>query len=42
MSAPLSKKSVSTPARPSTRLQMLLVMMRQQQQTYGRNDRLAG
>jgi hypothetical protein len=24
------------PARPSTRLQMLLVMMRQQQQTYGK------
>jgi len=40
MSPQTNKKSGTVPARPSTRLQMLLVMMRQQQQTYGR--RLAG
>jgi hypothetical protein len=40
MPAQTNKKPAATPARPSSRVQMLLVMMRQQQQTYGR--KLAG
>jgi hypothetical protein len=34
---PPSVTPIHTP-KPSVRLQMLLVMMRQQQQTYGRRD----
>lgn len=40
MPAQNNNKPAAMPAVPSARVQMLLVMMRQQQQTYGR--KLAG
>ena len=40
---PPNTKPIAAPAQPSTRLQLMLVMMRQQQQTYGgRDQRRAG